>query len=501
MKIKTLLGILLIACLSTTLVITPTSADTLLRTDFAKESFYKIVDYFEYARTWAVLHGLPNVTDYWKAYTYVTYVNKMGLQMLYAGLCNISAADQVFLTIPLQTILMHYKTEDSKRDALVGSSFLMLMGFNDTVKSIYPDSPDRNDTLWASFSLGLNLQNVTLPALNSKSEIFPLTSSNDGLTWKWGMRYTNLTAFWITTFVTEENETDTARPWGFATYDELTFNYTLTINPDTHKATISQDHAIGRIRDLWTFWGWFLFWPKYNYYNNTGCYRYGTKISNETVYDFLYKHNVKMSIVEFQTSIIADTGTYSTSANGQNVTDTDVFVGKSSISTYADDGEKIFDTAFGVKETYNLFNYTEDPSESTPHTYDAVVRTTEITGYAKNDNLFNIHRNFARYLPLILIHMYPGLYQKAKETITNMTRADYLFLISYPTYSGYRIEHDPLYTVYFAPVTSTVPNFGGLILIVAVAGAAIAALAFVLRKRGRKAVQTFPEQPPSPPTV
>jgi hypothetical protein len=202
-----------------------------------------------------------------------------------------------------------------------------------------------------------------------------------------------------------------------------------------------------------------------------------------------------MSIVEFQTSIMADRETYCSSTNGQNVTNNDVFVGDSSISTYADDGEKIFDASFGVKESYKLFNYTEDSSESTSHTYDAVVRTTEITGYAKNDNLFGVHKLFAGYLPLILVHMYPSLYSKAKETITNMTKADYLFLISYPTYGGYKIEHDPVLTVYFAPITGTGLNLGGIILIAAIAGAAIAAVAIVLRKRVKRPVQTSTEQP------
>jgi hypothetical protein len=499
LKLNNLLAILLVACLASTFAIIPAYGDSLQRTDFAQESFGKVIDYFDYARAVATTYGLPSIPAALHAYTYVTYVNKMGLQMLYAGLCNVSLLDQVFLTIPLQTILLHYKTETNKRDALVGSSFLMLMGFNDSSKSIYSNSPDKNDTLWASFSfdLSLNLQNATLPSLNSKCEIFPLTSSDDKLTWKWGMRYTNLTAFWITTFINEENETDTARPWGFATYDELTFNYTLTIDPTSHTATISEDHIIGRIRDLWTFWGWILIWPQFAHYNSTGAYWGNMKVSNETVYDFLYKHNVKMSIVEFQTSILFDRQTYCASANGQNVTNNDVLVGNSSISTYADDGEKIFDAAFGVKDTYNLFNYTEDQTESTAHAYDAVVRTTEITGYTKNDDLFKNHREFAKFLPHILMHMYPAMYQKAKESITNMTKADYLFLISYPTYSGYRVEHDPLFTAYFAPVAAVGPNLGGIIVIAAVAGVAILIAAVVLKKRRGKPIETWTEQPPT----
>jgi hypothetical protein len=82
--------------------------------------------------------------------------------------------------------------------------------------------------------------------------------------------------------------------------------------------------------------------------------------------------------------------------------------------------------------------------------------------------------------------MYPQLYWKAKTTIANMTKADYLFLISYPTYSGYRIEHDPLYTIYFTPVAAFNPNLGGVIVIAAIAGAAIAVAIVIVRKRSQK---------------
>jgi len=508
-KHKILLGFFLVACLLITFAIipTPVSADDLLQTDFQKESFAKTVDYFDYVRALNTLHGLPKPSTLWHAYVYMTYVNKMGLKMLYAGLCNISLADIAYLTIPMQTLLLHYKTENNSRDALVASSFLMIMGFNDTANSIYPSSPDRNDTLWASFSLGVNLPN-DLPALNSKCEVYQLTHSADKLTWKWGMKYTNLTALWTTALINGETETNTTRPWGLVTYDELTFNYTLTIDPETNKATISQDYVIGRMRNLWIFLGWIIV-PIYQHYNSTGCYWLGNKISNKTIYEFLHECSVKMSIVNFQTSVMLDRNTYSASAGGQNVTDNEVYVGNSSISTYADDGEKIFDAGFGVKETYNLFNYTEDSTENTPHTYNAVARTSQISGYARNRNLFRYHRDFAKYLPLILMHMYPTLaqnanhVQKVKDRIANMTRADYLYVISYPNYSGYRVEHDPVYTVYFAPTTLTAPNLGALIAFAAILGVIIvAAVVIVKRKSTKKSpeTQTQPSPPPPPST-
>jgi len=231
----------------------------------------------------------------------------------------------------------------------------------------------------------------------------------------------------------------------------------------------------------------------YNHYNSTGCYRYGAKVSNETIYEFLQKNDVKMSIVQFQTSVMLDRDTHSISAAGQNVTDNQVFVGDSSISTYSDEGEKIIDTSFDVKQTYNLFNYTENNTENESQSFNANATTVEIGGYARSRDLFMFHRNFARYLPLVLVHMYPQLYQRAKETITNMTRADYLFIVSYPNYSGYRIEHDPTFTIYFATsIPTAYPYLGPVLIVAAIAAVAAVVVVFTRRRKTR--------QPPTQPS-
>lgn len=488
MKLKTILGFFLILSISASTAL-PIFGDELLKEDFQKESFAKTVDYFDYARAWAHLHGMEKPPESWHANVYVAYVNKTGLQLLYSGLYNVSLADRAFLTIPTQSILMRYKTEENSRDVLVASSFLMLMGFNDTSDSIYDDSPDKNDTLWSSFSFGLNLKqmfpNLELPSFNSESKIYQLTSYDSGLTWKWGMKYSNLTALWITTQIAEgENETDIGMPWGLVTYDELTFNYTFTIDPENHKATLSQDHVIGRMRDLWVFGGWFLVFPVYNHYNSTGCYRYEEKVSNETIYQFLDSNEIKMSIVEYQTSVMLERDTYSTSSTGENVADSEVFVSDSVVTTYAEDGEKILESSFNLKKSYNLFDYSEDPGEETSQSYIALTRTTNASSYVENEDLFKYQRNFAKYLPLILVHMYPKMFQKANETVTDSTRADYFFIISYPNYSGYRIEHDPLYTFYYAPtqIPSTGMQIKNIVIIAALMVIIVIAIV-ILRRR------------------
>ncbi len=499
MTIKSILGILLACVMLGSVTATALATDTLLATDFKEESWEKTIDFFDYARAYALLHGMPLPPSTWRAYMYMTYVNTNGLKMLYSGLANVTFGLGGYLTIPMQTFMMYYKTENHSRDVLTASTFLMLLSFNETAESSYPDSPDMYDNLWSSFSLGFNLAalfpNNTFPSLNSEVSIIPLTHSSDNLHWSWGMKYTNLTAIWWKTDISPENHTyDNSRPVALATYDELTFTYNLTISPETHKATLTENHIIGRIRDIFHFW---VAWPFYNHYNSTGCYRYGEKISNETVYEFVQKNQIKMSIVNFQTSVMLDHNTYSNSSSGQNITDNDENVSNSSIATYADDGEKVFDASFGTKQTYNLYNYTADQTENTFTTYNATTRTCKIDGFAQNTGLFASHMGLMRFLPLLIAKMHSPMYDRAKEAITNMSRANYFYLIAYPTYSGYKVEHDPSFTAYMATPTTAPANLGTILVVGIVASVIVAAV--VLAVHRKKPKQTL--QPPVPPSI
>jgi hypothetical protein len=177
-----------------------------------------------------------------------------------------------------------------------------------------------------------------------------------------------------------------------------------------------------------------------------------------TIYDYIQKNNLKMSIVNFQTSIMADHETYSTTPDGQNVEDSEIAVSDTSIDTYADDGEKIFSTKFQTKPTYNLYNFTDDQTETEYDTYYANATTAKIVGFAGNAGLFSLHMGLMKFLPLVVVHMYPALFAKATYTI------------AYPEYSGYRIEHDPTFTAYIAsPATNpSLPSAGGLLVLASV---------------------------------
>ena len=188
-----------------------------------------------------------------------------------------------------------------------------------------------------------------------------------------------------------------------------------------------------------------------------------------------------MSIIEFQNSILFDHKTVCL-ADGKNVTDNEVFISNTTVSTYSDDGERIFDTSFGAKETYKLYNYTADPTEPSYEVYKALTRTVQIDGIAKNEVL-NTHKNILKYIPLFIAHMHPQMLQKAKENIGNITRANCLYVISYPNYSGYRIEHDPIYTAYITAEAASQNQAGKYIIIATVVIIAVLAIAIIARRR------------------
>ncbi|MGD8505551.1 MAG: hypothetical protein PVF15_02675 [Candidatus Bathyarchaeota archaeon] len=491
MQKRMLLGIMLLAIFGMTSVSPTTAADTLSPGDFEQESWSKTIDFFDYARIHAAVHGKTPPPANWHANLYMVYINVSGFQLLYAGLVNITTGNAT-LTIPVQNFLEHYKTQQGK-DVLMSSSFITLLAFNDTTSSLYPDSPDINDNLYASFSLGLNLEqyfeNSSRPALSSKTTVIPLTSSEDKLNWSWGMRYTNLTAIWWRMHPNANNPRYEKLPIAITTYEELTFTYNLTINPADHTATVTANYVLGRMTNLWLI-HWLLFIPVVVHYNSTGAYWLnGVTISNETIYKFLENQNIKMSVVLYQNSFVLNHNTQC-SYGAQNVTDAEVDVSSGAITTSADDGEKVFETDFGTKETYNLYNYTADPTEETYDTYDAGTRTKEITGYARNP-IFDVHTALLRLVPLVIAHMRPELYQNAKDRIMDMTRADCFYITSYPTYSGFRVEHDPTYTAYIAVEeggpAGVVPNWGAFLFAgMLVAAIAVVGVVLAVKRRGGK---------------
>jgi hypothetical protein len=487
METKKLLGIFLMLCIASVACLLPlASADTLTTSDFSGKGWSKEVDYFDFV-------GHPTVPSSWHAYTYMAFINTTGFQLLYAGLENITFGT-VVLTIPTQTFIMHFKTENTSTDVVTASSFLTLLAFQDntTAPGGILNSPDINDTLYASLNIGIDTPkfgNQTPSQFRSQTTAFPLTNSSDGTQWSWGMRYTNLTAIWYWIHINPDDpDFDERTPIAITRYSELQFTYNLTINKDMHRAVLTENHVIGRMTDLW-LWTPSMVWGEY--YNVTGEYGFFRqhKLSDTTIYQFLSEQKIKMSIVQYSTTVLLNQQTKSVSGT-QNVTDSDVDVSDTSISTELNTGEKIFDASFGAKHTYELYNYTADPAEAQYQIYNATMRTVKIRGFALN-GIFDNSTTFIRHLPLVVKWMDPNLYNTAGTRILNMTGANYFYIISYPTYSGFKVVQDPMYTMYYAPVSvasTTAPPTAlnslsitvGIVIVIAIVAVAVS---LVMRRR------------------
>lgn len=272
-------------------------------------------------------------------------------------------------------------------------------------------------------------------------------------------------------------------------YDELTFNYTLEINPISGEAELSMNYTIGSMRDLWIFW-WLIFLPVTVHYNATGCYRLnGALISEENIHDFLSNHSIKMSIVNFQATVVLDHSAYFES-EGTNVQDNDVNVVDTLIEAFADDGEKLYDANFSTKKKYYLFDYSLDNTETEFETYQTNIRTTKISGFARNP-IFVVHTSLLRLIPTVLASMNPELYEQAKDHLLDMSYADYFYIITYPEYNGFRIEHDPTITAYCALTEDSIPdNTGagsiGAIVLVSIVILVVLAIIFLKKRNSLK---------------
>ncbi len=455
------------------------SSSLIQSSDFQSQSFSKTVDWYDYVRQYAAANNFPAPDPTQHAYIYANYVNTGGFQLFYTGLVN-ATDNGKFVTIPLQTFFEHFRTQNGK-DAITASSFISLVAFRENSSSIYPNSPDAGDEVYASFSLGVNLTALTghkVPSYVASTQIIPLVTT-DNLHWTWGLKYTNLNAIWWRVGVNPLLPYwDQVQPRGLAQYSELTFNYALTLDPASKTASLTASHTIGRITDLWL-----LTANPAKHLNSTGTYNLNGSLNNtQTVNQFLDSKQFELSIVLSQKAILASHSTSDTDDSGSSVDrDAQVDVSHAIVNTKADDGERVFKTDFSVKPTYKLYNYTSDPTETSYVTGNVNVRTVNRQGWAGNP-VFRFQNLFVGFLPVFVVHVDPGLVSAAKAGLVDFTTSDYLYVISYPTWDGHRINNDPSFTAFYQPADNS-GLVTSLFIAVAVAAAAGTIFTFLFRRR------------------
>src|SRR6266567_1528315 len=453
------------------------SADTVQSTDFQSQSFTKVVDWYDYVRQYAAANGItpPPWVATAHAYLYTNYINVGGFQLFYVGLINATnPTTGNNVTVPLQSFFEHFKTPGGK-DAITASSFLSLIAFTENSSTIYPNSPDRNDTIYASFSLG-GVSAFGTPVASSR--VIPLTSPSPNQ-WTWGLKYTNLNAVWWKIGVDPLFPFwDALVPRGLAQYSELTFTYTLTLDPTSKTATLTSSYTIGRVTNLW------MFTPVVRHWNATGTYYLnGSQTPNsQTVYQFLSQSQggyspLKLAIVLANKTILASHTTTDTNDANSSVDDSDANVTRQGITTRSDDGETVFKTDFSTKPTYQLY----DSSDANPQTYNTTVRSVRRAGWGGNP-VFAVQNAFMGLLPLFVAHVDYPLFQDARAHLASFASSDSLYTVSYPQWGGTKIVNDPSFTAFYQP-TGNAGLLTAIFIAVAVAAGIGGVFAFLLRRK------------------
>jgi hypothetical protein len=468
--------------------------------DFTAQSFSKTVDFYSYVRSYAASNGINDTAiQNQHAYIYANYINVGGFQLFYAGLVNAtdSAHNNMNITIPIQTVFEHFKTPGGK-DAITASSFLSLISFQDNGTSDpYPNTPHYNDTIYASFSLGVNLTALTghkFPSYVASSSIIPLTST-DSNHWTWGLNYTNLSALWWRIYPNPLFPFyDASTPRGLAQYSQLSFTYSLAIDPTAKTATLTESYTVGQMTDLWL-----LTTSPIEHLNSTGTYNVnGARLSGQTIYQFLAAGGYKLSIVQSQTAVLASTTTTDSENDGTSVdSDNSADVSNTSVNTIAAGGETIFKSDFAAKPTYQLTNSTSGATA----TYNDNVRTVNRRAWGGNP-VFSIQNIFMGFLPLFVAHVDPSLFQAARAGMASFQVANYLYIISYPTWGGGKIVNDPQFQAVYQPTSNLFGLLTVIFIAIAVAAGIGGVFAFLFRKRRSPAnitgVTPAPSQAPGP---
>jgi hypothetical protein len=474
---------------------------SLQSTDFTAQSFSKTVDYYSYVRQYATANGINDTAiQNQHAYIYANYINVGGFQLFYAGLINATDSNDhnMNVTIPIQTVFEHFKTPGGK-DAIIASSFLSLVAFQDNGTSDpYPNTPHINDTVYASFSLGVNLTGLighNVPSYVATSNIIPLTST-DSNHWTWGLNYTNLNAIWWRVFPNPFLPLYDPSPVALVQYSQLSFMYSLAIDPTAKTATLTESYTVGQMTDLWL-----LTTSPVEHLNSTGTYSaVGAKLSGQTIHQFLTAGGYKLSIVQAQTAVLAGTSTTDTESNGTSVDyDNSVDVSNTSVNTVATGGETVFKSNFAAKPNYQLDNSTS----GTQTTYNDTVRTVNRRAWGGNP-VFAIQNVFMGFLPLFVEHVDPSLFKAAWAGMANFQVASYLYIISYPTWGGYKIVNDPQFEAFYQPSSNVLGLLTVIFIAIAVAAGIGGVFAFLFRRRrsptNMTGAITTPSQAPGPTT-
>ncbi len=353
----------------------------------------------------------------------VNYVNNLNLQAFLVAL-KTHEKDGKVSTLPFQFFGMHYYTAKGE-EVFLGAVLAFLLAYNDTYNGSNGMPDPGNEPMYYIIPFGVgDLINGT-EYMPEVEQIAP--QKLDTGHYKFGMRYKNLYAKIV----------DANNPLGFllsaafpiyiAKFSELTVTYDIKLDRKTGQATAETYYTIGQVSKLWFF---------------------GVPVDPSLL-------NASMGIaavhyIAMFTSLYSVTGAQSNATINTGITkpvDENLTI---SVGSRNDRAIEI-----GYRGTYDLINETTSAKvETGKPAYNLLVKPSLsdiiLVGW-QTALAMDIMCTFAYGLSKELQTKYSSpadLQAKGSESFKGTTL---WYAVAFPSFKGLRIEHDPVYTMFFSP--------------------------------------------------
>jgi len=187
---------------------------------------------------------ITNVTDKGDTVKFtVSYLNQSNVQAFLVALHSVTNPDNGTGTLPYQLFGMHFIT-DAGEEVFIGALLAFLLTYNDTNGNGIPDPASEKMLHVIPFGADKSLNGTYPPKVTSMN-----VKKHSDTHYSFGMKYENLYA------LVTENYIATAvwKTGWIAKFSELTITYDIVFNEDTGEVTTETFYTIGEVTELWAF--------------------------------------------------------------------------------------------------------------------------------------------------------------------------------------------------------------------------------------------------------
>lgn len=368
----------------------------------------------------------------------ISYINRNDMQAFLVALHSVTNEENGTGTLPYQLFGMHFVTE-SGEEVFISALFAFLLAYEDTNGNDIPDPASEKMFHVIPFGAGKNSENTSYPPKVSAIVAEKVSADH----YRFGMKYENLYAI-----VTENYFGFHIFKTGYiAKFAELSITYDITINENTGEVTAETYYDIGRVTELW---GFILGIP--------------IKLAPEDI-----PSNFGLSAVHYVTVF---TSKYSVKGSDSgNSINTGVTKPINENITIDVGGDRAFE--IGFRGNFSLYDKDGNLMKKDEPAVNILLKARPLDiglvlwqlGFSAGVFSFMAY-SLSDYIQENYDNPKDLMEQSLNPFNEKGFRASALwYVVCFPKWEGYRIEHDPVYTAYASPTAVPKPpesDDGGL---------------------------------------